>query len=52
MNGTCDDSAVWPPFCGEVYPEDKVAGEKVICTRLVHDADEKHFNEELWFEWW
>lgn len=52
MEGTCVDDAVWPPFCGAAYPPEQTAGEPMICTRLVHDENEKHMNEETGFSWW
>lgn len=52
MNGTAVDDGVWPPFCGESYPLERTAGDPVICTRLVHDEDEQHHNDETGFQWW
>lgn len=40
------------PMCGANYPQDKIAGEPVICDRTPHDDTVKHYNSELRFEWW
>lgn len=40
------------PYCGEHYPEDKIAGDPIVCDLDVHGDDTRHLNKELGFEWW
>lgn len=46
------DELTWKPYCGAVYPLEKVAGDPVICDRNPHDGATKHRNSETGFEWW
>lgn len=47
------DPGTWQPFCGAQYPQERVAGDPVVCTIEPHDpSTSKHQNEELGFSWW
>lgn len=49
---TIDADFVWEPFCGVEYPQEKIAGDPIICDRDPHSEETKHLNSELGFEWW
>jgi hypothetical protein len=46
------DSLAWEPYCGAEYPQDRTAGDPVICDRNAHGPDTQHRTSETGFAWW
>jgi hypothetical protein len=47
-----EDRDEWRPFCGTLYPQERVAGDPMICTRSPHILTEMHLNQDTGFTWW